>query len=711
MTGEEIVKSACGICDLSCGVLIRLKGGIPVKVEGDPEHPLSRGALCPKGKASLEYLNSPHRLKHPLKRTGKRGDGEWERISWDEAWEVVSRALNGIKKESGPESVAMIHGSAKDFIDTHLVRLANTFGTPNVVTIDHVCHIPHMLAAEYTFGFLPEAEYDHPPACVIIWGANKSMTGFWTARHINRARAKGTRLITIDPMESAHARSSDIWLRIRPGSDLALALGMLKVIVERRLYQEDFVREWTTGFDALETHVKDYPPERVAELTWVPAPDIVRAAELYASNSPAHIEMGNAIDQSPDSFQTARAISILMAITGNLDIPGGEIEGPGMGFRDENRSGESISRGARGRYDSQFELRHLLPRDRRKRRVSPYLLDDYRYVHSQSFVRAVLEGDPYPIKAAFIQGSNPLSSWCDAKNTYRALNGLDFLVVSDMFMTPTAAMADVVFPAAGYLEFDGLRGHLLGGPFIRFQPKVAQVGECLSDHEIINGLAWSLGLGHYFWDKIDDFWDFVLEPTGMAFDQVRRGHKIPNDRAVCYRKYQERGFKTPSGKVEIYSETLKDQGFEPMPRLGSDGDGEAEEEDQKEVFPLLCTCRKQIWYEHSGGRQIPSLRERYPEPRVAIHPRTAQKYAIGESDWVVIETRRGRIRQKAALSEGIDPRVIYADYGWWFPEKGTEGSYGWDTSNYNILTVDEPPWNPEVGSFHVRGIPCRIRKA
>ncbi|MBW2000675.1 MAG: hypothetical protein JRJ29_22280, partial [Deltaproteobacteria bacterium] len=228
---------------------------------------------------------------------------------------------------------------------------------------------------------------------------------------------------------------------------------------------------------------------------------------------------------------------------------------------------------------------------------------------------------------------------------------------------------------------------------------------------IINGLARRLGLGEYFWDRIEEFWDFVLEPTGISFEQVKKGCKIPYDHAVQYRKYEKRGFKTPSGKVEIYSRSLEEQGFEPLPTPFAQTDAEFQDKGQAEEYPLLCTCRKVIWYEHSGGRQIVSLREKYPEPRVTMNPETADKYAISENEWVVIETRRGEIRQKAKFSQGIDPRVVYADYGWWFPEKRMEESFAWDQSNYNILTIDEPPWNPEVGSFHVRGIPCRIRKA
>lgn len=711
MIATKVVKSVCGLCMGNCGVLVTLEEGKAVDIKGDPESPLNRGALCPIGQASLEYLYHPDRLAYPLRRAGGRGEGKWQQISWDEAFNLAAEALNKVKQEYGPEGVVMVHGSAKGPMDTHLVRLANAFGTPNVACADYVCHMPRVLAAELTFGFFPGAEYGYPPARVISWGANMAETHFCIHKGFVQAVKKGAKLIAIDPRETKVTRMAELWLRVRPGSDLALALAMINVIINEGLYDKDFVDKWTVGFDKLKTHVQDYPSEKVAEITWVPAGLIVKAARLYATNRPGHIEWGNALDHDVNSFQTSRAISILMAITGNLGVPGGEIESRGSGFRfGDTDSSES---GILGRWSSQLELRDKISREERQNKVGADLnmLPDFRYVLPQSVIKSVLEGDPYHIRAAFVQASNPLSCWPNIQEAYRALKKLDFLAVSDMFMTPTAALADIVFPAASYLEYDGIQMPP-NGALVQLQRKVAQIGECRSDHEIINGLAKKLGLEEYFWDSIDDFWDAILEPVGLTFKEFNKiglftgKEKQPNR----YRRYEQNGFKTPSGKVELYSSQLEEWGFDPLPKYHEPPETPYSTPELAKEYPLQCTTRKLAVYRHSGGRQIPSLRRSHPEPVVIIHPETASKLGIKDGDWVYIETKRGRIKQKADLSTGVDRRVVVLDHAWWFPERGEGELFGWAESNYNVLTNDKPPFNREMGSANLRGFLCKVYK-
>jgi anaerobic selenocysteine-containing dehydrogenase len=339
------------------------------------------------------------------------------------------------------------------------------------------------------------------------------------------------------------------------------------------------------------------------------------------------------------------------------------------------------------------------------------MLPDFRYVLPQSVIKSVLEGDPYHIRAAFVQASNPLSCWPNIQEAYRALKKLDFLAVSDMFMTPTAALADIVFPAASYLEYDGIQMPP-NGALVQLQRKVAQIGECRSDHEIINGLAKKLGLEEYFWDSIDDFWDAILEPVGLTFKEFNKiglftgKEKQPNR----YRRYEQNGFKTPSGKVELYSSQLEEWGFDPLPKYHEPPETPYSTPELAKEYPLQCTTRKLAVYRHSGGRQIPSLRRSHPEPVVIIHPETASKLGIKDGDWVYIETKRGRIKQKADLSTGVDRRVVVLDHAWWFPERGEGELFGWAESNYNVLTNDKPPFNREMGSANLRGFLCKVYK-
>lgn len=704
------VKSTCGLCSGCCGVLITLEEGKTVEIKGDPESPLNRGGLCKIGLASLEYLDHPSRLKHPLKRVGKRGEGKWQQVSWDEAFTLTADALNKVKKESGPQAVVMVHGSAKGPIDTHLVRFANAFGTPNVVCSDHVCHVPRMLAAEFTFGFLPGAEWAHPPACVLVWGVNLANTRSSVYRHFLQAVGKGTKVIAIDPLKTGIARMADLWLQVRPGTDLALALGMINVIINKGLYDKDFVENWTVGFEKLKLHVQNYPPEEVAQITWIPADLIVKAAILYATSKPAHIEWGNALDQQLNSFQAARAIANLMALTGNLGVPGGEIEGLGAGFREGDPDKNSSQIGIRGRWSYELELRHNLSSDERRKKVNPNLLPDFRYSTPESVVNAILEKDPYPIRAMFVQASNPLTCWPNTKRTLEAFGKLDFLAVSDMFMTPTAAMADIVYPAATYLEFDGIQMTPMG-TIAQMQRKVAQIGECRSDHEIINDLAKKMGLGEYFWDNIDDFWNAIMEPVGLTFEELKKiGAFTGRAKAKQYRQYEKSGFKTPSGKVELYSQQLEELGFDPLPTYHEPPETTYSDPEIAKEYPLLCTTRKLDVYRHSGGRQIPSLRGSHPDPVVIIHPDAASRLGIQDNDWVYVETKRGKIRQKAKSSTGVDPRVVVADSAWWFPERDERDLFGLVDSSYNVLTNDRPPFNKEVGSFTIRGLACKVSK-
>ena len=708
MANNEIVQSACGLCSAGCGVLITLQDRQPVGIKGDPESPPNRGGLCKIGFASLEYLNHPDRLKHPLKRSGRRGEYQWEQISWEEAFRLATDGLNNIKQAYGPESVAMVHGSAKGAMDTHLVRLANAFATPNVVCSDHVCHVPRMLASEITFGFMPGAEYGHPPACVIVWGANMAATRSNVFQNFKQAAKQGTKVISIDPLENGISKRADIWLRLRPGTDLALALGMIHVIIKEQLYDKDFVDEWTVGFDQLIDHVQVYPPAKVAEITWVPAELIAEAARVYATNRPGHIEWGNALDQQVNSFQAARAVSILMAITGNLGVPGGEIETLGAGFRADDPNRVSSQIGILGRWASDLELRDNLSGEARKKKVDPDLLPDFRYVTPQSVVKAILEESPYPIRGMFIQASNPLSCWPNLPKTYRAFQRLDFLVVSDMFMTPTAAMADIIFPSASYLEFDGVQLSPMG-TIAQYQRKVAQIGECRSDHEIINGLAKALGLEKYFWERIDDFWDAVLGPAGLTFEEFKKmGRFTSKKKSKPYKQYEENRFGTPSGKVELYSRQLETWGFNPLPVYREPPETPYSDPDLSRDYPLTCTTWKLGVYRHSGGRQIDSLRASHPDPLVIIHPETARKLGIQNGEWVFIENKRGKIKQKAKVSAIVDQRVIVIDHAWWFPEKGSQELFGWAESNYNVLTNDNPSFNNEVGSFNIRGLACKV---
>ena len=692
----QIIKSTCGLCPIGCGILVHVDNGRVTKVEGDPDSPLNKGELCPKGLASLEYLYYPNRLQDPLKRMGERGEGEWLSVSWDEALDTVASELAKARDRYGAESIAFIGGAAKGLQESYLARLANIFGTPNVAWQGHVCFVPRTLASRITYGFYAIPDYDYPPACIVVWGKNMAETLHHAYQRVIKAIGKGAKLIVIDPRQIDLAAKSDLWLQPRPGSDLALALGMINVIINEGLFDKAFVDNWTVGFDELKAHIQDYSPERVSDITWVPVERIRQAARLYAQTKPACIQWGNAIDQGVNSFQTARAICMLRVITGNLAIPGGEIQ--------------PLPLQLVGRRSPELERCDKMPLDRWQERVGVdlKLMPLMGYVQPQSIIKAIIEEDPYPVRVAYVQGGNPISSYSNTRETYEALRKLNFLAVADMFMTPTAALADIVLPIATYLEFDSIVTPPYSYPVASVQQKVTRIGECRSDYEILSQLATKLGLGEYFWDSEEQCLDYILAPSGITFDEFRKIGIIPG--AKQYRSYATKNLETPSGKVEIYSNQLKEWGLDPLPVYYKPPETPYSTPELAKEYSLILTTWKSAPFRHSGGKQMITLRGMHPEPMVSIHPQTANGLGIRNCDWVYIETKRGRIKQKVVLTTNIDPRVVGVDYAWWFPERGASDSYGWAESNVNILTDDKPPYNREVGSTNLRGMLCKVYK-
>ena len=725
--GMRVVRSTAWSgpgCHQGCGVLLHAKDGKLVKVEGDPEYALSQGRLCPRCLALTEVVYHPDRLRYPLKRVGKRGEGKWERITWEEALDTIASKFNEIKRDYGAESVIFCNGTARDII-FYISRLAYSFGSPNLLAFGplhgHACHVPKVMTMLFAFGgyqvadcaqFFPD-RYENPnwkvPECIIIWGNEPTASspdcfmGHWIVECMKR----GSELIVIDPRKTWLATRARIWMQIRPGTDSALALAMLNVIINEKLYDEEFVEKWTYGFDKLKERVQEYPPEKVAGITWIPKEQIIAAARMYAASQPAAIQWGVALDQTKECMPGLHAIIGLMSVTGNLEAPGGNA--------------------IRGRFFNMAQLLswgiEILPEEQLKKRIGAgiYPLHDYGYPLPPGayLTEQLLTDKPYPLKAAWIQTTNTFTCGAgDARRVYEGFKRLDFVVVADLFMTPTAmAFADIVLPVATYAERDGFHVPVGGSNCLGTINKVIEpVGECKSDMEINLELGKRLNPEAWPWNNVREMFSSMLEPTGMTFEELReKGHLYDTCEYKKYEKGRLRldkkpGFETPTGKVELYSTVFEKCDLDPLPYFEEPPESPVSNPEVAKEYPLILTTgARSRYFFHSEHRQIPSLRRMNPDPIIEIHPETAAGLGIRDGDWVHIENKYGRCKQKAKLTNGIHPRVVNAQHGWWFPEKpGPEPSlFGAWEANVNLLLPDG--WTGKSGfGYPYKAQMCRV---
>jgi len=696
-SSEQVIRSNCRGCHGGCGVLVHVKDGRIIKLEGDPEVPSNRGTMCSKGLAYLQLVYHPDRVKYPLKRSGKRGEGKWQRISWDEALDTIVNKYKEIIPKYGPEAIVIGQGTGRDYAET-LYRFANLLGTPNVITAGHMCYVSRLGATLITCGALPVCDYDNNPKCVMVWGNNVVWThpDEYKAENLARVLAEGARLIVVDPRLTYLAGRADVWLQLRPGTDTALALGIANVIISEGLYDKEFVEKYTHGWDKFVERVQEYPLDKVEKITWVPAAKIKDAARLYAKTKPACIQWGVAIEQTINSTDNNRILTDLMAITGNLDVPGGNV----------------FFKPPPVRTLSQFAMHRELSAEQREKQLGG---NTYKLAQRVALVTpkmvwdAILTGKPYPVKALQLHGSNPVLTRANAREVYKALKQVDFLVVADFFLTPTAELADVVLPAATWLELTYLGGYFLRHGYLFPRKKIVQIGECWQDQKMFNELGKRLGQKDWF-DKVEDAWDYILEPTGLTWEKAKEMPYIKGE--TEYRKYERKGFSTPTRKVELYSTIFEEWGYDPLPRYREIPESPVSKPEMAKEYPYILTAgaRCPVFF-HSEHRMIPWLREIHPDPIVEIHPRTAEKHGIKEGDWVFIESPRGRIKQRAKLTTGIDPRIVAAQHGWWFPEVKTP-DHGWDKSNINILTDNDPAgYDMAMGSPNLRVLLCKIYRA
>ena len=687
LSARQEYLTFCHLCCGHCAVKVTVADNVIVDMAPDLESGLSNEqCVYKKGRLSIPEIHShPDRLLYPLKRVGARGEGKWERISWDEALDTVADKFRTIKEESGPEYVTFGLGEPHGLEFAFAQRFASVFGTPNVTTPGWFCGVPFQTANAFTFGQGAVPDEEHVPELLVVWGTNPNHTSGGIRRQtvINIVES-GAKIVVIDPRKIDLAGVADLWVRPRPGTDGALAMGLLKVVVEEGLYDEEFVRDWTIGFDELKAELATFALADVAAATWVPEEQVVQLARMIGECHPTCLHWGNGIDQGVNPFQTHRAISILAAISGDLNVPGGIV------------LPDSETNFVRpGRF---YMLSKRLPvADKTIGKEFPMTLKSTS-VPSWSLVKAILDGKPYRPRAAFFMLTNPMTSFVNSTETREALMQIEFTVVLDLFMTPTAILADIVLPVAFGMEHDEV-GYWPGWyNEVRAHPKVVDPpGEAWPDTKIINELAKRLGLTD-FWEEDHEALDAWLAPSGLTFEDLK------DQRTLLPKKnYGNANLRTPSGKVEIVARPLAELGLSVLPtwkELSAIPEIPAD-------YPLLFTNSKSEIFIGTSYKGVPALRAMRPEPIVQMNPATARGLGLKDGDMVYIETKMGRIKQRLVFDPDIDPRVVFADFGWWFPEDPS-GALGWDWGNINMLTSSDGPVDPAVGVMVLRGVPCKV---
>jgi len=787
------VRGFCALCTAHCATVATVADGKVVRLEADHDHP-NGGVFCLKGKAAPELVYHPDRLNYPLKRTRPKSDPDpgWQRVSWDEALDDIAQRLHSIRERDGARAVALAKGtgggtSVSD-AERWLSRFLNGFGSPNWTTTTHVCNWHKDTGFSYTFGVeIPTPDVAHSGA-FLLWGHNPSSTSLILAHDIVAARKRGMKIVAVDPRRVGIAAQADVLLQVRPGTDGALALAMIDVAIKEKLFDENFVRQWTNGtflvrsengavlteadltasgsperfvawdeigaapvlydsstgsfernsvrlalagerrittkeggeiscepaFARLAALASSYAPELSEAITWVPAAKVKQAARLLGANRPVSMFMHNGVGQHTNATQTSRAIATFYALLGDIDRQGGNVVFPKAPLN--TVSGKEF-------LPKEIALQRI---GRERKPLGPPAKPGNCAAYD--IFTAVLEGQPYPVKAILNFGSNTIMSTGDSQRAREAFRAVDFAVAAELFMTPTAELCDYVLPATSFLEManvsNDFKHRAQGKLHVQYRPEVvAPLGERRSDTWIVFQLAKRLGLGKDFWDgDIDAAYEHELAPTGLTLNQLKAAPGgITVSASLRYQKFATleksgaaRGFNTPDKKVAVYSHAFAAHGFAPLPEYIEPLISPVSRPDLAKNYPLVLTNAKFTTYIHSQLRGLTSLRKVSPHPSADIHPETAQRYGIADKSWMNIESPRGSIRAKARVTDAIAPGVVCCQHGWWQECKDLElpgyDSFGAGSANPSLL-ISSDIADPISGSLPHRSFLCRVQPA
>jgi anaerobic selenocysteine-containing dehydrogenase len=701
------VWSPPGCHPVGCGVKFYVdENGVLDHLEGDENNPVTNGRLCPRCLAMKQYIYNPTRIIHPMKRAREdRGLDKWEQISWDEAYTLVGEKIKYFTENYGAESIVQLTGTGREGgTVSHWVG-HRVLGTPNVCYTQSgfACYDPRSCSTQFALGIgFPEIDYaaglegtyDNPdyevPEVIVLWGKEPTASnGDGLFGHaITDLMKRGAKLISVDPRVNWMASRATIHLRLRPGTDCALAMGMLNIMITEELYDKEFVELWCYGFDELAERVSEMSPERAADICGLAVEDIYEATRLYAKAKPASIAWGLALDQQgPNAVQAGFCVVALMAISGNLDVPGGQLCGVDV--------------------DAQTYVNHygweVMPEETRNATIGikeyPYYVKAILNAHADLMLETLETGRPYKIRMVMVQANNVLP--CNSAQPRRwhdALVNTEWGFGTDLFITPTIqACCEVFLPLATVAEKAGINATHYSLAEVTFgaENKCITVGECKGDEEYMFELG--KRVRPELWEMFDTYEDVITEArTGGRITYGDLQKEVYHQRGGHYYKYKsgnlrpdrQPGFNTRTGRVELWSYEFNFYGDDPLPYYEEPPFSPVSTPELFKEYPFILTTGARTYaFFHSEHRQIPWLRELNPNPLVEIHPDDARELGVSNGQWVEISNQLGNARYKAKVTPTVFRGLVMAQHGWWFPEQDAEepSLFGVWQSNCNDL--------------------------
>lgn len=659
-TGIQVKQTICDICcpSFHCGIDAYVKDGKVVKIEGTAEHPLNHGLLCTKGLCNRQYIYREDRIRTPLKRVGPRGSGTFQPISWEEAYQEIASRLLEIREEYGPESVVFFSGYSK-WYRPWLHRLAYQFGSPNYATESSICMTSTFLNWLVTTGNIMSSP-DTPRAGVYLgWAYNPYHSRYLAAKGVEAGKERGMKVIIVDPrITPTTERLADLHLRPRPGTDGALALGLAHVLIREGMVDEPYIEKYVYGYEAYRAYVQGFPPEKVEQLTGVPAQQVEEAARMIGENLPLAInESAAPIAHHRNGFQNYRAIMALSAITGCFDRPGGQIpcqfsynyQSAGFQTREDQFTLEAKPKNARPAVGSQW---------------FPIWGDFINEAQVDDLARQIQTQDPYPLKAMLGFGVN-FRIAPDSEGLKAALMKLDFLVNTDLFMTDTCKFCDLVLPACSSFERSELKAYG-GGWLTCTQPVIEPLYQSRSDVDILCDLSKAMNLGDPLMEAgREACYRYMIQDLPVTLEQLK---EAPYPVKIPVEPYQpgsmlEKGLSTKSGKFELYSLAIapyEERGLDPLPTYK-----EPLNQEDPEKYPfVLCSGPRLTNAQHSRLHGVPWNRFLRPEPMADLNPEDAASLGIQQEDVIELFTKMGTITVKANLSIKVDKGTVYMFHGY-----------------------------------------------